>query len=249
MTVTDLRDAAAPPAFPPLFTGMAVSGAVDPFDKARAQAIMGCDAGLVVHRITDGALHAAIVFAPETPLRQAIAVVMACAVGVQNALGALAPPEVGVHLTWEGGLLVNGAGCGRLRVVAGGTDPEAEVPWIVVGLEVPLAVPPGTDPGADPTRTTLQEEGCGDIAPVTLLEAWVRHSLVWINRMLEEGNRPLHAEWRGLAHGLGEEVALTLRGQRHAGTFVGVDEDFGMLLRAGDETRVLPLTDCLEDAP
>jgi hypothetical protein len=74
MTGTDLRDEAAPPAFPPLFAGMAVTGAVAPFDKARAQAIMGCDAGLVVHRITGGVLRAAIVFAPETPLRRAISV-------------------------------------------------------------------------------------------------------------------------------------------------------------------------------
>ncbi|MDP2738655.1 MAG: P-loop NTPase [Pseudorhodobacter sp.] len=35
-----------------------------------------------------------------------------CAVGAQNALGALAPPESAVHLDWTGGIRLNGGHCG-----------------------------------------------------------------------------------------------------------------------------------------
>lgn len=235
------------PTFPPLFSGLALDGPQDPFEKARAEALLGCDAGLVVHGITASHLRAAIVFAPEMPLRRAMAVLIACEIGYQNALGALAPPEVAVFLTWQGGILLNGAACGHLRVAAETDDPDAEPNWIVVGLEVPLKPQAGTDPGADPARTFLSEEGCVEVAPERLLEAWVRHTLVWINRLEEDGPRALHAEWRGLAKGVGEEVDVTLHGERLSGTFVGVDENFGMLLRDGSETRVVPLWQVLEN--
>ena len=113
------------PDFPPLLSGLAVTD--DPFDAAIAQAALGCDAGLVVYNLRADALHAAIVFAPEVPLEDAIAMLPACGIGFQNALGALAPPEVAVHLDWQGGIRVNGATCGRLRSKAANSDPAQEV--------------------------------------------------------------------------------------------------------------------------
>ena len=77
------------------------------------------------------------------------------------------------------------------------------------------------------------------------MESWSRHTLNWIARWESEGVKPLHGEWRGLAHGIGEPQ--TQNGD--SGTFLGVDEDFGMLLRDGDATRMIPLTTLLEEAP
>ena len=64
----------------------------------------------------------------------------------------------------------------------------------------------------------------------------------WSSRWEGEGPRPLHTEWRGLCHGIGEDVTVGAR----TGTFLGVDEDFGMLLRDTTGTHALPLTDLLE---
>ena len=61
--------------------------------------MLGCDAGLVVHNISPDTLRAAIVFAPEVTLEEAIVMLPTCGIGFQNALGALAPPAVAVHLT------------------------------------------------------------------------------------------------------------------------------------------------------
>lgn len=236
----------ADPSFPPLFEGLSATGRTDPFAKACSQAMLGCDAGLVVHNISADILRAAIVFAPEVALEQALSVLIAAGVGFQNAMGALAPPEVAVHLTWNGGILVNGAGCGRLRVAASDDDPAAEPHWLVVGLEVPL-IPQSSDaPGAVPDQTCLFEEGCVEVNPLHLLEAWVRHTLLWINRLGDGDAKALHAEWRGLAKDMGEDVDFTLGGTRRHGTFMGVDENFGMLLRRGDDTVLVPLSACLE---
>lgn len=227
------------PTFPPLLSGLAVAD--DPFDAAIAQAALGCDAGLVVYNLAADTLRAAIVFAPEVPLEDAIAMLPACGIGFQNALGALAPPEVAVHLDWKGGIRVNGATCGRLRTKAANSDPTQIPDWLIVGLELPLW-PASDDPGVTPDETALYAEGCADVDAVALLESWARHTLVWVNRWADEGVAPLHGEWRGLAHGIGADV---VQGNL-SGTFMGVDERFGMLLRDAETTHLIPLSSVLE---
>jgi len=232
--------------FPPLFQGEALSGAADPFAKACTQAMLGCESGTVIYSITPDVLKAAIVFAPEAPLVEALPVLIACEVGFQNALGALAPPEVSVHFRWDGEVLVNNARCGRMRVASGEVAKGEELDWIVVGLELPLLPPDPEPPGLTPDQTCLFEEGCADLDPGHLLEAWTRHTLVWINRWADEGLRPLSAEWRPLVDKMGDEVEFTVKDTAYSGTFMGIDENFGMLLRQGEDTRLLPLSLLLE---
>lgn len=236
------------PQFPPLFHGLGLSGTADPFAKAQAQATIGCDAGLVTYNFAADQMRAAMVFAPEVPLNAAMAVHIACGIGLQNALGALAPPEVSVQLGWPGQIYVNGATCGHLQVAAASTETDKVPPWIVVGLQIPI-IPEAPDaPGIHPDQTCLYEEGCADILPQDLVSAWARHSLLWINRLQDDGLKPLNSEWSGLAHDLGQEVSWDIHGTRHTGVFVGVDETFGALLRHPSETntRLLPLTTLLE---
>ncbi len=226
--------------FPPLMSGEPATDAA--FDHAVRRAALGCDAGLISYLLGADRAEAAMVFAPEVPLREAMAMLPLCGVGFQNALGALAPPEVAVHLEWDGGIRVNGASCGRFAVQSATTDPDTTPDWLVVGWTLPL-LPFDPETGTNPGETALFVEGCADVEPPALVEAWARHTLNWIARWEQEGNRALATEWRGLAHGIGEE---TTRGDL-TGTFLGVDEDFGMLLRDADTTHLIPLTTLLED--
>nr|WP_254899103.1 biotin/lipoate--protein ligase family protein [Thalassococcus arenae] len=221
-------------------TGEPTAG--DVMERAALRATMGCDAGLVVYNLGADALSAALVFAPEVPLAQAMAMLPLCGVGFQNALGALAPPEVAVHLDWAGGIRINGARCGGFRVAASGSDPDAVPDWLVVGLFLPLW-PASDTPGDTPDDTALYAEGCADVQAPLLVEAWARHTLNWIGRWESGGNKVLHDEWRGLAHGIGEQ---TTQGGL-TGTFLGVDDAFGMLLRDAETTHLIPLTTVLED--
>lgn len=231
------------PNFPPLFQGLATAGA-DPFVVACSEARTGCDAGLVTYDIALDQLRAAIVFAPEVSLQEAMIMLPLCGIGFQNALGALAPPEVSVHLEWGGGLRLNGATCGALQVAASPPEPQGEPDWLVVGLNVTLWSE-GNDKGATPDETTLYDEGCSDVEAAHLLEAWVRHTLVWINRWDEDGVKPIHNEWNGLAHGKGEQITAG----DHTGKFLGIDETFGLLLQQDDQTVMIPLTQTLTEAP
>lgn len=228
--------------FPPAMAGEAMGD--DPFATAIRRAVMGCEAGLVTYRLAADRMGAALVLTPEVPLEDAVAMLPLCAVGFQNALGALAPPEVAVHLDWDGGIRVNGAACGRFRACAATAVPQTVPDWLVVGFDLPL-LPEGEETGLTPDRTALMVEGCADLDPGQLVESWARHTLNWIARWEDGGVKALHADWRALAHGLGE---ATVQGDLH-GIFLGVDERFGMLLRDETGTHLIPLTDILEDAP
>lgn len=226
------------PQFPPLFSGQSADGA-DPFVMACDAADTGCDAGLVIYDLSPDSLRAAIVFAPDVSLNKAAAILPICGVGFQNALGAHAPPEVGVHLGWNGDIYVNGGRCGTLRMAAKG-DPEDEPDWVVVALSLTLW-PASDETGQTPDITSLYAEGCAEVGAIELLEAWVRHSLVGINAWADGGLAQLHREWAGLAHGLSGEI--TAAGQ--TGTFIGLDENLGLLLKVADKTVLLPLTENL----
>jgi BirA family biotin operon repressor/biotin-[acetyl-CoA-carboxylase] ligase len=223
------------PQFPPLFIGQDAMGG-DTFALACAAADQGCDAGLVIYDLAPDQLRASIVFAPDVKLSEAAAMLPICGVGLQNALGVLAPPEVGIHLGWDGTVYVNGGRCGALRMAASGT-PEAEPDWLVVDLTLTLW--PGSDEtGLTPDDTALYAEGCAEVDAATLLEAWVRHTLVGINAWADAGTANLHREWVGLAHGL--EGHMTVAGK--TGAFVGLEENLGLLLKIDAETVLIPLT-------
>jgi biotin-(acetyl-CoA carboxylase) ligase len=229
------------PVFPPLFSGLDAAGA-DPFALACTKASQVCDAGLVVYDLAHDRLRAAIVFAPEVPLRSAASMLPLCALGFQNALGAIGPPEVAVHLGWGGGLYLNGGHCGGLSIAASVPDPDAVPDWLVIGLSLELW-PPSDETGLTPDTTALYAEGCGEVDAVALLEAWVRHTLVQINAWSDEGPAQLHRNWLDIAHG--RDTQMTVAGQQ--GIFLGINEDLGLLLKIDGGTRLIPLTALLKD--
>jgi len=228
------------PSFPPLMQGVNTAGA-DPFEAACSEAAQGCDAGTILYDAAPDRLRAAIVLAPEVPLSDAAAMLPLTGVAVQNALGALGPSELAVHLGWDGAIRVNGGLCGAVRGATDTQDADAEPGWLVTGFELVFARA-NLAGGDTPDETDLMSEGCGDLTPVDLLESWSRHLLNGISRWEEDGMGPLHGEWRGLAHGMGQNgVWLGKPGQ-----FLGLDEKLGLLLRTDGQTMLLPVTDLLE---
>jgi biotin-(acetyl-CoA carboxylase) ligase len=219
------------PIFPPLFQGVAT---VDPpLDVAIGLARAGCDAGTIVYNLVGANLQAAIIFAPEVPSAKAMVMLPICGIGLQNALGALAPPEVAVHLKWDGTIMVNGARCGALTASAAPSHPEQTPDWLIIGLTVPLWSA-NEVPGDTPDVTALYDEGCCDIAAADLIAAWTRHTLVWVNRWLDDDLRAIHNEFTGLWHKDDGDL--------------GLDPDLGLLRKSDETTTLTPLTSLLEPA-
>jgi biotin-(acetyl-CoA carboxylase) ligase len=228
------------PEFPPLMQGIHAAGS-DPFEAACSEAIQGCDAGTIIYDITPEQLRAAIIFAPEVSLAHASAMLPLTGVAIQNALGALGPAELPVHLQWDGPIRVNGAVCGYLHGATDTLDSTAIPGWLVTGFALTFTRP-GVSGGETPDETDLVSEGCGDLSPIQFLESWSRHLLNWINRWEEDGMAPLHREYAGLVHGMGQDIHVL--GQN--GHFLGLDEHLGLLLRGDGQTKVLPISDLLE---
>ena len=237
------------PSFPPLLRGVAVKAGVDPFAKAVSDAGRGvAEVGDLYWSPDDVTLQAAIVFAPEEPLAEALPILFAVGNGLNDSIGALAPPEVGVSHVWPTGIKVNGAWCGVLRADAATRDAAAVPDWLVVGLSLALRWPAdGPTPGEAPDLTALNEEGCGHLSAVRLLESWSRHTLSWVNRWEDGELRAISDGWLNRAEGRGQAVAFAHGGATRRGEFMGLDEAGGMILKTEDGTEALPLLPILDN--
>ena len=94
-------------------------------------------------------------------------------------------------------------------------------------------------------RTTLADEGCGEVATIDLLEAFGRHFLAWINRWQEQGVEPVRKAWLGRATGLGKRVEVHLGDQVHAGTFEGLTETGALRLIRDGIAQTIPLDEAM----
>ena len=228
------------PRFPPLWRGEGLRAGADPFEAARAAARADAEPGRLFYCEDEDTMRAAVVLAPELPLEAAMGALFAVTLGLADALGSLAPPEVAVHAVWADRLEVNGAECAWLRAAASHQDPAKEPDWLVIGVEV-LVRSGRRDRSGPADATTLHDEGCGEIDVATLLESWSRHMLAWINRLTSDGFAPLRTAWIGRCRTLGQAVASPC-----GGTFLDIDEHGAMLLRRGEATERVPLTMMLE---
>ncbi len=232
------------PDFPPLMTGLATAG--DPFAAAIELARDGCEGGTILHRPDEAALLAALILAPDVPLKQAMAMALAAQCAFGDAFGALAPAEIALHFEWPGGFRINGALCGTLRAAAATADANAVPGWLVLGLHVPFHEEAAAEPGDRPDETTLREEGVGDLATDDLLGAWARHMMSWIDVWQSGGIARIHETWRSRAWTPGDQVEIRLPNRARRGIYRGLDEDGGLLLEIGERTQLIALTEMLE---
>ena len=103
----------------------------------------------------------------------------------------------------------------------------------------------GEAPG-DLRRTTLAEEGCGDVPTIDLLEAFGRHFLGWINRWQEDGVKPVQQAWLSRATGLGKRVEIRIDDQVRAGTFEGLTETGAMRLVKDGVAQTIALDEAMK---
>jgi len=236
------------PDFPPLLTGHAVTPPAEPFSLACRRAASGeAGAGDVFWGRSHNELDVAVVLEPEVGAAQAHEMLFVAMVALGDCIGALSPPEVSIFYRWPGMILANGAEVGQARLaMAAPDDGEAPPQWLAVGVR--LAIRPARDapdPGANVDRTTLWDEGCGDLDRKTLLESYSRHLKTWIHRWETEGVRAIRDAWLARAEGRGETVTIAYEGAEKTGTFLGIDEAGGLILKNGEAMIILDLSTAL----
>ena len=228
------------PQLPPLLTAVAVPSGQNVHHKAIALAASS-EVGTVFYSEAVDRMHIAVVLGPEVAVADASQMLFAMMIGIGDAIGALAPPEVAVSYQMPGYILLNK---GRAGVVRMAVDPAAgadSVPdWMVVSAEVMISI---DDAGLENWRqdseyehTSLTEEGGGHISRTRLVESCSRHFLVWVNRWQDDGFRPLFDAWM---HRL--ETSLQVVFEATSGVeWLGLDETGAMLVKVDGKPISIP---------
>lgn len=180
-------------ALPPGFGALPCGN--NPWAAAMRGAAAGDDPGSIRWDHADGVLRLAIVLAPDRPMQDAGPVAGLGALALFDALATLAPPQVPMHLLTRDGLVPDGLAVDGARVAAIRAAmapalldavPDAVPDWAVLGFEVALQARTA-EPGATPDRTSLHEEGFGDVTAADVLVNTLRHLLVWLDAWGQDG--------------------------------------------------------------
>lgn len=185
------------PKLPPLYRLLRTQPDADLRAVARRHADGGEEPGSMFWSPRDDRFQAALVLAPEEPLRVAAWSVYLGMLALGDALGSLIPPGVDVTYVWPNRINLNGGYLGAVDLdVAPAATLDTAPDWLVLSFD--LAIRGGVEHTAktiDATVTNLEDEGCGGVASGALLEALARHALTWSNRWHEDGFAPLRPVW------------------------------------------------------
>lgn len=235
---------------PPVFHPVRVPGWADAFERAVHGARRGAEDGTLYWAERSDRLDLGLALTPETPLGEARLGFYAAMLGVGDALGALVPPTVAVTFDWPGAIEVNGAIAATVRAASAPVKTlKARPRWLVLGVGVEIGGGPDDAPGRDRQRTSLYEEGCGEVTAQALLEAFARHFLVWLDAWQSAGFRHLVEAY--LRHLLAYvEQRPTVVGRRGApATILGIDDSGGLRIKVGRVRRTLSLARALRREP
>lgn len=230
--------------FPPLMTGHELKPGQSPARKAASGAEKGkYEAGDLLWVRDLNVLNYALVLEPDVDREKALQMIHTQLVALGDAIGAIAPPEVAITHRWPNDVLANGAKIGEVTAILSEDDDTAGTPRFMV-IATHINVRPTSDdlnPGLDQTKTTLWDEGCGDLDAMQLLASSARHLMAWIHTWQEEGMQPILTLLDGRME---RGHALDIAGQ--TGTFMGMDENANLFLKTENGTRIIKTSDALD---
>jgi BirA family transcriptional regulator, biotin operon repressor / biotin---[acetyl-CoA-carboxylase] ligase len=245
---------------PPAYRLVALESIDSTNEEARRLARAGAEDGTLVWAKTQthgrgrsgrgwasppGNLYLSLILRPECPASTAVQLSFVAALGAGGGLAEVIPPMVDLRYKWPNDILLN-------RRKAGGILLETEsaagdrLDWLVLGLGLNVMQRP---PETAFPATSLHEEGATEVDVETVLDAFARHFLNWVNRWLADGFEPVRRAWRENAIGLGEPIRVRLPNSELDGIFEDIDADGALLLRSGKTVRRVTAGDVFFGSP
>lgn len=232
------------PQFPPLLTSHELKPGQSPARKAAGGAAKGkYGAGDVLWLRDNDTLDYAIVLEPDVNRVKALDMVFVQMVALGDAIGAIAPPEIAITHHWPNKLLANSAEIGYVSAIISENDgPDGCPSYMVISTHIKVRPTiDNIDPGLDQSRTTLWDEGCGDLDAMQVLDSTARHFMNWVHTWNEEGFQPILTQLDGR---MVQGHALSINNIE--GTFLGLDESANLLLKIEGGTKLVTVVDALD---
>lgn len=179
-----------------------------------------------------GNLYLSLVLRPEGAPARAAQLGFVAALGLGDALAALAGPAMELRYKWPNDLLVNGRKLAGILLESENAASD-RVDFVVAGIGVNIVAAPAD---AEYPAISLAAEGVAGITPAVLLGGFVRHFEIWAGRWRATGFAPVRAAWLARASGLGEPVRVRLERDTLFGRFLDLDAD-GALVLEGEAGR------------
>lgn len=225
---------------PPVYDAVVLAdGAENPRNHACRLADAGAEAGLFVWRPSGERIECALVLRPDETVAQILPVALVASVALLDALGAAGPPAVACDLVWPATVRINGGVAGGVALdIAPGERPE----WAVVSAALCKMGEAEFEAGDRPDRTSLADEGFGDMADHQLIEAYARYFLVWMDRWEDSGLGAIVPHWLQRARSQGPDTVIFLGDELIAGTIEDLDEAGALVLACASGNRALRLT-------
>jgi len=237
---------AATPELPPAFTLIALDSVDSTNEEAKRRARDGAEDGTLIWAQEQtagrgrggrdwasprGNLYCSVVTRPECTLAEAAQLGFAACLGVGGGVGSLVPPLTELHYKWPNDVLLNGRKVSGILLETASL-PEGGLDWLIVGVGINVASRPRDTAFA---ATSLADTGAGAVEVATVLTAFCRQFLSWVNRWLDEGFAPLRQAWLIRAKGVGEPITVRLGdGRVLEGVFQGLDPRGALLLQTAD---------------
>lgn len=240
------------PKLPPAYRLVALDSVESTNDEAKRLAREGAEDGTLVWAREQrrgrgrygrdwesprGNLYLSLVLRPDCPVSEATQLGFVAALALGDALGVVLPPLAETRVKWPNDVLVNDKKVAGLLLEAE-TEPDGGLAALILGLGVNVAHHPEETPFP---ASNLRAEGAGaDVDEVSVLEAFARHFLTWVNRWLDEGFAPVRDRWLKRAIGVGEQVEARLAHETLTGTFREIDETGALVLELteGEQRRI-----------
>jgi len=231
------------PRFPPLLKGYRVPQGKKPVVQALAMLDDGkLSAGDILWSEEQNHLRFNLVLEPEVERERCSEMLFMLMTAFGDALGAISAPEIAINYRWPSTILLNEAVIGSADLIVSEAEQNGFPTWLLLGLDI--AIRPDLkelDPGLHKDRTTIWDEGCGDISRTQLLESASRHVVNWIHTWNEEGFKQIHEQWMGrISEKEKIETGLT------DGEFISLDDHGNALIKEASELTVVETFTALE---
>jgi len=179
-----------------------------------------------------GNLLVSFVVDPGRSLGEAAQLSFVAALSVADTVCTWQPaPESGqVTCKWPNDVLISGRKCAGILLETA-TPPGGAGPRVVIGIGLNLANAPET---AQYPTTAIERAWGIVVEPASALEVLARRLDHWRSVWQASGFSAVREAWMGLAHGIGQPVAVRLANREQSGMFAGIDDTGALRLETAD---------------